>query len=95
MRFEEINNPSYEKIWDELSKGDKKVLCAINSLSKKNENSLVKVEEIRELTEMTSNTFTTYRKRLIDNGLVDGKQYGFLALKLPRFGEFIDMCPAP
>ena len=41
------------------------------------------------------NNFTTYRKRLIDSGIVDGKQYGFLALKLPRFGEFIDMCPAP
>lgn len=88
-----LSELSYEKIWDELSNSDKKVLFAINALSKKNNNSLVKVEEIRELAEMTSNTFTTYRKRLIDSGIVDGKQYGFLSLKLPRFGEFIDMCP--
>ena len=90
-----LSELSYEKIWDELSKGDKKVLWTINSLAQNSGNILVKVEEIRKLTEMTSNTFTTYRKRLIDSGIVDGKQYGFLALKLPRFGEFIDMCPAP
>jgi hypothetical protein len=89
-----LSELSYEKIWAEVSPGDKKVLYAINSLSKQNGQSLVKVEEIRDLAGMTSNTFTTYRKRLMDGGIVDGKQYGFLALKLPRFGEFIDMCPA-
>ncbi len=88
-----LSELSYEKIWNELSKGDKKVLHAINTLSKNNNNAPVKVEEIRELIRMSSNTFTSYRARLIDSGIIDGKQYGFLSLKLPRFGQFIDMHP--
>ncbi len=87
-----LSELSYEKIWNELSNKDKIVLRCINTLSKQNANGLVKVEEIREMAKITSNTFTTYRTRLIDSGVVDGNQYGFLALKLPRFGHFIDMC---
>ena len=54
-------------------------------------NNLIKVEDIRKAAAMTSNTFTTYRTRLIDSGVVDGKQHGYLSFKLPRFEEFMNL----
>ncbi len=84
-----LSELSYEKIWDELSETDRKVLAAIDTICKKNNADAAKVEDIRKHIDMTSNTFTTYRTRLIDSGIVDGKKYGSLSLKLPRFGEFI------
>ncbi len=87
-----LSELAYEKIWDELSEGDRKVLKSMNKLLKKSDKSALKVDEIRSDLKMTSNTFTTYRKRLIDSGILDGKQYGFLAFRLPRFDKFIDMC---
>lgn len=84
-----LSELAYEKIWSELSTGDKKVLRAISELSKKEKTGKVKVEAIREAAGMSSNTFTTYRKRLMESGVVDGSQYGYLALALPRFEKFI------
>ena len=52
---------------------------------------MLAVEEIRNALDMTSNTFTTYRARLIDAGIVDGKQYGYLSFRLPMFEKFVDM----
>jgi Mn-dependent DtxR family transcriptional regulator len=72
-----------------LSEGDKKVLRAISAISQKDNTSNVKVESIREMVEMTSNTFTTYRKRLMESGVVNGSQYGYMSLALPRFDKFI------
>lgn len=86
-----LSELSYEKIWAEFSDLDKKILCAINDISKKTDNARVKIEDIRAELSITSNTFTTYRKRLVESGVVDGSQYGHMSLKLPRFGEFIDM----
>lgn len=82
---------AYEKIWDELSESDKKVLKAIIKIQKKTGNSSIKVEDIRKEANMTSNTFTTYRTRLIDSGVVEGSQYGYLSIKLPRFEVFADL----
>lgn len=85
-----LSELAYEKIWDELSASDKKVLKALNSLAKKSGEKSVKVDEIKKFVGMTSNTFNTYRARLLDSGVVDGKQYGYLSFKLPRFENFID-----
>lgn len=84
-----LSELAYEKIWSELSEGDKKVLRAISAISQKDNTSNVKVESIREMVEMTSNTFTTYRKRLMESGVVNGSQYGYMSLALPRFDKFI------
>ncbi len=51
----------------------------------------VKVDEIRAALNMTSNTFTTYRKRLIESGIVGARQYGYLNFRLPRFENFVKM----
>lgn len=86
-----LSELAYEKIWQELSEGDKKILRAMNKLIKAGEGNQLKVERIRNECNMTSNNFTTYRSRLIDSGVVDGKQFGYLSMKLPRFERFIDM----
>ncbi len=85
-----LSELAYEKIWDELSESDRKVVRAINNLSKENGGKAVKVEEIRKKADMTSNTFNTYRTRLLDSGIVDGSQYGYLSIRLPRFDKFIE-----
>ena len=81
---------AYDKIWDEYSEGDKIVLKAMNELIKASGKGSVKVEDIRNSVDMTSNTFSTYRSRLIESGAVDGKTYGRLSFKLPRFENYID-----
>ena len=37
---------------------------------------------------MESGKFGVYRERLIDKGIIDGKNYGYLRIKLPRFDEY-------
>ena len=86
-----LSELAYEKIWQELSEGDKKVLRAMNRLAQNNSDRILKVEDIREACGMTSNNFTKYRSRLLDSGIVDGTQFGYLSIKLPRFEKFIDM----
>ena len=81
---------AYDKIWDELSANDKKVLTIIKELSSQGQGASVKVEDVRKKADMNSNTFTTYRTRLLDSGVVDGSQYGYLSIKLPRFDKYID-----
>ena len=73
----------YEKIWSELSQKDQAVLTAMSSASSG------KVENIRSLVGMPSNSFTTYRSRLIRKGLIVSPSYGTLRFALPRFREFV------
>ena len=86
-----LSELAYEKIWDELSELDKKVIIAMNDLLRDSDSNSVKIDEIREALNMTSNTFTTYRKRLIESGIVGAKQYGHLSFRLPRFENFVEM----
>ncbi len=86
-----LSELAYEKIWEELSASDKKVLKALSKIIRKDGVNQVKVESIREISKMTSNTFTTYRTRLIESGIIDGKQHGYLSMNLPRFEYFVEM----
>ncbi|MBQ9606778.1 MAG: hypothetical protein IJV16_06340, partial [Lachnospiraceae bacterium] len=80
---------AYDKIFDELSKKDADVLRAMAKIVRKSGNESVKVEDIREAVNMTSETFSSYRKRLLDSGIVDGKTYGYLRFRLPRFENYV------
>lgn len=73
----------YEKIWSELSKGDKELLVA---MAKTND---TKVEAIRKTIKKASNSFSVYRNRLIKKGLIISLEYGHLEFTLPRFKEFV------
>ena len=86
-----LHEMSYEKIWEELSAKDRQILVAMKDLEYQNGTSEIKIEDIRDELEMTSNTFTTYRKRLITGGIVKSSSYGHLSFTLPRFGKFISI----
>lgn len=73
----------YEKIWSELSEGDRRTLYAIADTDGGS------VKEIREKLSMTSNQFTPYRTRLIRKGIISGETYGIVQFELPLFDEFV------
>ncbi len=73
----------YDKIWSELSARDKKILDAISRVDSG------KIEEIRALMGIETNEFNPYRKRLINRGLINGSERGYVKLVLPMFREYI------
>lgn len=73
---------AYDKIWSELAPTERKVVIAIAKTPDG------KTSDIRKLLGMDSGKFGVYRERLIDKGVADGKEYGHLNLKLPRFAEY-------
>lgn len=73
----------YDKIWSELPTLEKKTVVAISQ----SETDEVKV--IREILGMNSSKFSVYRDRLIDKGLINGKEYGKVKFTLPRFSEYV------
>ena len=73
----------YEKIWSELSHRDKAVLRAMCEADS------MKVSEVREKLDMTSNNFNTYRTRLMRKGLLAASDYGWISFTLPRFRQFV------
>ncbi len=84
-----LSELAYNKIWSELSQTDKKVLRELVRIMNETGNSQIKVEHIREYMNMSSDVFTKYRSRLMDSGIIDGSQYGYLSFKLPRFEKYI------
>lgn len=74
----------YEKIWSELSEGDRKVIQVLA------QNGKMKTKDIIEQTENSSSSFSTYRKRLNQKGLIDVSNYGYCELILPRFAEIVN-----
>ena len=72
----------YEIIWSGLSHNDRKLAFGI-ATSKTG-----KASDIRDITGMSNNTYSTYRRRFIKNGFADGNEYGHLKFTLPFFGEY-------
>ena len=68
----------YNKIWSGLSEQDRNVILQMN------DDSAVKVGDICEAIAMPSATFSKYRERLINKGLIIGSQHGYVELALPR-----------
>lgn len=51
----------------------------------KSDDKAVKVKDICEATDMSSATFSKYRERLINKGIITTNQHGYVELALPRF----------
>ncbi len=82
-KFDEIlDDFAYRKIWESLSPTDKKILGYFSEKEK------AKVNDIRDALSMSSPTFSKYREKLLNRGLIVSKEYGTLELTLPRFGRF-------
>ena len=80
---EALASYAYEKIWSELSELDRKIVYVIA-------NGYEKTAEIRTQLSISPQLLNTYRKRLMERGIVDGSVHGMLTLALPRFDEYID-----
>ncbi len=78
-----LEDRAYDKIWSELSSKDKDVLSLIAA------NDKASTAQIIEGTGLTQSSYSTYRKRLLDKGLIDTSEYGYASLTLPRFDVFI------
>ncbi|MBQ9360849.1 MAG: AAA family ATPase [Lachnospiraceae bacterium] len=73
----------YDKLWSELSGGDRKLLYGI-AVSEKG-----KAKDIKEIIGWDNNQYTPYRDRLIKKMVVDGDRYGYLKITLPLFEEYV------
>ena len=73
----------YKKIWEGLSQQDKNVVKAIGDAD------ALRVKEICERTGMTSSTFSKYKERLENKGILESPSHGYVSLSLPRFGNVI------
>lgn len=73
----------YEKIWQELSAEDQRVLYAIAKTPGG------RVASIRDFLQMDNNRFTPYRTRLIRKGIISGDTYGVVQFELPLFDSFV------
>ncbi len=73
----------YEKIWSELSAGDKRFAYGI-AMSETG-----KAKEIREILDMKDNEYSPYRTRLSKKGLIDGSEHGYVRFILPMFADFV------
>jgi len=73
---------SYDKIWSELPTKEREVIRGIATSAD------CSVKSSREAVGMDSSKFSVYRDRLIEKGLINGREYGKVKLTLPRFGEY-------
>lgn len=71
----------YEKIWSELSPKEREIIGALFEDEER------KIADIREQLGMTSGQMSVYRDRLKKRGIINATNYGYISLKLPRFGE--------
>ena len=78
-----LENYVYEKIWSELSPREKKIIAVLD------DESPMKVADIRNSLALSSGEFSVYRDRLNKKGLLDISNYGYVSLKLPRFKSVI------
>lgn len=78
-----LEDYAYEKIWLEMSAGDKKVAYGIANVPDG------KIINIRKFLELETNQFNPYRKRLIKKGIIDGSTHGYVTFTLPFFGEYV------
>ena len=73
----------YEKIWNELSPKEREIILILSDEEE------IKIAEIRERLDMTSSQMSVYRDRMKKRGIINANNYGYISLKLPRFGEII------
>ncbi len=74
---------SYDKIWSELSAGDRRLTYGIAT------SSTGKVAEVRSILGIETNEFNPYRRRLIRKGIIDGNERGYVRFTLPCFEEYV------
>lgn len=80
-----LEESSYDKIWEELSAGERRVVSAIAALERN-----VPVKTIRNSIGMDSNNFSTYQSSLLKGGILSREAaYGHANFSLPFFREYV------
>lgn len=79
-----LSEKVYEKIWNELTPKDKWFLQFI--VAKES----TPVSELLEITKKKHSEWSLPRRHLIEKGIIDGNLRGIVALRLPRFKEFVE-----
>ena len=74
---------SYSLSWERLSAKEKEILIGLTETNKQT--------ELCNLLNMTNGNLQTYKKRLIEKGIIVSKRRGEIEFALPRFKEFVDM----
>lgn len=75
----------YKKIWQGMSDKDKEIALAMPS------DAPIKVQDLCSAIDMTSASFSRYRERLINKGIIYTPQRGYVEFVLPRFSQVIQM----
>ncbi len=75
----------YKKIWQGMSEWDREIALAIPA------DESIKVHDICFKLDMNSSSFSKYRERLINKGILYAPQRGYVALTLPRFSQVIQL----
>lgn len=73
----------YDKIWAKISRTDRFIAYGIAS------SETGKISQIRQILQLETNQFNPYRKRLIQRGLINGDEYGYVRFVLPLFEQFV------
>ena len=72
----------YKKIWESLTLKEREIVRAISK-------DKVKTNDICIKASITNSTFSKYREALIEKGIIETPQYGFVSQALPRFYEVV------
>ena len=74
----------YRKIWSSLSNAEKQIVLAMPFHNEK-----MKVKDLCNRLNMKSATFSKYRERLLNKGVLFSPEYGYLRIALPRFSDIV------
>lgn len=81
---EELSQKIYDVTFAELSEGD---LVFLNAMSRTQ--SMTSRPEIAQRTGRTTNWISTYRKRLLEAGVIEEPRRGMYSFALPGFGDYL------
>ena len=73
----------YTKLWDELSQKEKEIVQFVAKKDRITNQDLINARLVDD------NTISTYKKGLIQKGILSAPQRGVLVMALPRFKEFL------
>ena len=75
---------SDKEIWSSLSNAEKQIVLAMPFHNEK-----MKVKDLCNRLNMKSATFSKYRERLLNKGVLFSPEYGYLRIALPRFSDIV------
>ncbi len=78
-----LDDYAYDKIWSELSRGDRRTLYGIAQVKNG------RIAEIRKNLGVSTNEFNPSRQRLRKRGIISGEERGYVRMLLPFFDQYV------